>query len=104
MGSLYRKAKETERIPLIGFDERLERREEVIREIEALEREQKKIEQEVKLYLKEHEAAASDRFLVSWSNVDTRRLDTKRIKEERPEIYEEFSKVTSTRKLSIKAA
>lgn len=104
LGSLYRKAKETERIPLIGFDERLERREEVIREIEALEREQKKIEQEVKLYLKEYETAASDRFLVSWSNVDTRRLDTKRIKEERPEIYEEFSKVTSTRKLSIKAA
>lgn len=90
------------RIPLIGFDERLNRRSEVQKQIAELEREVKKIEQEVKLYLKENEFASSDRYRVTWANVDTSRLDTKRLKEEKPEIYRDFLKVSTSRRLSIK--
>lgn len=47
---------------------------------------QKQIEQEVKLYMRNNEFASSDNYRVSWSSVETTRLDTKRIREEQPEI------------------
>ena len=72
--------------------------------IAKLEKEQKRIEQEVKLFLKDHEAASSELFGVRWANVDTKRLDTKRLKEERPEIYKEFLSTTCSRRLFIKAS
>lgn len=91
-------------IPLIGFDEKLNRRTALLGQIAELEREQKQIEQEVKLYMQDNELASSDRYRVSWTNVDTTRLDTKRLKAEKPEIYQNFAKITSSRRLTIKAA
>ena len=91
-------------IPLIGFDDRLNRRMELLGQIAALEQEQKQIEQEVKLFMQDNEIAASDCYRVSWTNVNTARLDTKRLKVEKPEIYQDFAKVTSSRRLTIKAA
>ena len=89
---------------MIGFDEKLNRRSELLGQIKELEQEQKQIEQEVKLFMQDNEIAASERYRVSWSNVETTRLDTKRIKAEEPEIYQNFVKVTSSRRLTIKAA
>lgn len=89
---------------LQGFDEKLKRREEVLQLMEKLEKEQKQIEQEIKLYMKDSEQAFSQVYKVSWSNVDTARIDTKRLKEEEPELYKKFLKVTSARRFIIKAA
>lgn len=91
-------------IPLIGFDEKLKRREELSCLIQKLEREQKQIDQEVKAYMKDCETAFSERYRVSWSQIETVRLDTKRIKEELPEIYQKFSSVTQSRRFTVKAA
>lgn len=91
-------------IPLIGFDEKLKRREELSCLIQKLEREQKQIDQEVKAYMKDCETASSERYRVSWSQIETVRLDTKRIKEELPEIYQNFSSVTQSRRFTVKAA
>ncbi len=100
----FHRARKDSTIPLIGFDEKLNHRMELLDQIAELEREQKQIEQEVKLYMQDNELAASDRYRVSWTNVDTSRLDTKRLKAEKPEIYQDFAKVTSSRRLTIKAA
>lgn len=100
----FHKARKESAIPLIGFDEKLNRRMELLGQIAALEREQKQIEQEVKLYMQDNELASSDCYRVSWTNVDTARLDTKRLKAEKPEIYQDFAKITSSRRLTIKAA
>ena len=54
--------------------------------------------------MQDNELASSDRYRVSWTNVDTARLDTKRLKAERPEIYQDFAKITSSRRLTIKVA
>ena len=54
--------------------------------------------------MQDNEIASSDRYRVSWTNVDTARLDTKRLKAERPEIYQDFAKITSSRRLTIKVA
>lgn len=100
----FHQARKESSIPLVGFDEKLNRRTELLGQIAELEREQKQIEQEVKLYMQDNELASSDRYRVSWANVDTARLDTKRLKAEKPDIYQDFAKITSSRRLTIKAA
>ncbi len=100
----YRSAEKKSSIPLVGFDEKLERRERLMEMIGEMEKEQRQIEQEIKCYMKDHEVAFNDRYKVSWFNTDTVRLDTKRIREERPEVYQEYAKVTTSRRFSVKAA
>lgn len=89
---------------LAGFDGKLERRREILQEIAELETEKKRIEQEVKLAMGEHELALSGNYRVSWYNVDSTRLDTRRIKEERPEIYAGYATVSHCRWFEVKAA
>ena len=91
-------------VPLIGFDEKLKRREELVEQIGSLETEQKQIEQEIKLYMADNEAAYADGYRISWTAVDSVRVDAKRLKAEKPEIYESFSNTIRTRRLTIKAA
>lgn len=100
----FHRARKDSAIPLIGFDEKLNRRSELLGQIKELEQEQQQIEQEVKLFMQDNEIAASKNYRVTWSNVNTTRLDTKRIKDEEPEIYQNFVKVTSSRRLTIKTA
>ncbi|MCH5250551.1 MAG: YqaJ viral recombinase family protein [Lachnospiraceae bacterium] len=91
-------------IELVGFDERLDRREQILSQIAELEQEQKRIEQEVKLYMRDNESAFSGNYRISWSSIETTRLDTKRIKEEKPELYKDYAKVSLSRRFQIKAA
>ena len=100
----FHRARKESAVELQGFDDKLKRREEVLQLMEKLEKEQKQIEQEIKLFMKDNETAYSDRYKVSWSNVDSSRIDTKRMKEEEPELYRKFLKVNSYRRFSIKAA
>ena len=91
-------------IELVGFDEKLRRREEILGFIAELQEEQKQIEQEVKLFMQDNEFASSERFLVSWKNIDSTKLDTKRIREEKPELYDDYGKVSHSRRFEVKAA
>lgn len=104
LAQYYQKARYKSSIPLVGFDDKLEKREKLLETIGRLEKEQKQIEQEIKCYMQDHELAVSDKYRVSWFNTDTARLDTKRIREERPELYQEYVKVTTSRRFAIKAA
>lgn len=100
----FNKAKKGTAIPLIGFDERLNRRELILQQIESLETEKRQIEQEVRCYLQKNETAFNENYRVSWFNVETNRLDTKQMKEEHPDLYQKFLKKTVSRRLQIKAA
>ena len=100
----FHTARKESEVELVGFDGKLARREEILASIGELEAEQKQIEQEIKLFMQDNEAASNGRYRVTWGNVDTARLDTKRIKEEQPEIYRDYLKVTSSRRFQIKAA
>lgn len=94
----------SEVISLIGFNDKLQRRQEVVELIKKLETEKKQIEQEVKLYMGNAEQAENENFRVSWKPVSKNELDTKRLKEEAPEIYEKYKKKTQIRRLYVKAA
>ena len=91
-------------IPLAGFDERLRRRQELAGEIARLEAEKRKIEQELKMYLGEAELAENSSYRVSWKAVSSKRLDEKKLKEERPEIYAQYQRTVQSRRLTVKAA
>ena len=104
LAQYYPVARKESAVRLVGFDEKLRRREEILGFISALQEEQKQIEQEVKLFMQDNEVANSDNFRVSWKNIDSTKLDTKRIKEERPELYADYGKVSHSRRFEVKAA
>ena len=95
-------AKRNEAIPLIGFDGKLKRRDEITELQEKLKTEQAQIDQELKTYLAENESAVNEKYRVSWSNVDTNRIDTGRLKTEEPETYRKYLKIVSGRRFSVK--
>ena len=72
-------------------------------DLERLEQEQRQIEQKIKLFLGESQGAENLKYRVSWSNVDTQRVDSRRLKEEQPDVYSRFSKVSHSRKFTVKA-
>lgn len=96
-------SKETLSMPLVGFDEKLRRREEITALMDKLSTEKKQIEQEVKLYMKEAETAENDHFLVSWKNTASSRIDSARLKTEMPEVYQKFCKKVSGRRFVVRA-
>ena len=100
----YFKKSMEETIPLRGFDEKLGRRQELESLLDEMTTEKKQIEQELKLYLGEAEAAENANYMVSWKSVNSQRIDEKRLKEERPEVYEQYRKTLSFRRFTVKAA
>lgn len=100
----FHTARKSVEIELVGFDEKLDRRAALLEQIAPLQQELNQIEQEVKLYMKDNETASSSRFKVMWSSVEKTSLDTKRIKLEKPEIYQEYAKVSVSRRFQIKSA
>ena len=100
----FQTAQKARAIKLTGFDEKLRRREEILGFIAELQAEQKQIEQEVKLFMKDNELADSECFRVSWKNIDSTKLDSQRIREERPELYTDYGKVSHYRRFEVKAA
>jgi len=100
----FHTARKASAIKLEGFDGKLRRREEILDVISGLQEEKKQIEQEVKLYMKDNEYASSEHYRVSWKNVDATKLDTERIREERPELYADYGKVSHSRRFEVKAA
>ncbi len=91
---------------MTGMDEQITRRNELAGLIKKMQAEQKTIEQELKMYLGNAEAQTgiSDQYRVTWTEYETRRIDTERLKKEKPEIYEGYSKVQKTSRLNIQAA
>lgn len=99
----FQKSREDISMPLFGFDEKLKRREEIGKLMAKLETEKKKIEQEIKVYMKDAEVAESDNFFVSWKNTISNRIDTVRLKAEMPEVYKNFVKPCESRRFLVKA-
>ena len=91
-------------IPLTGFDERLERRQELLSLLEKIETEKRQIDQELKLYLGDAEIAENEHYRISWKNFSRSSIDEKRLKAEQPEIYEKYRRETTSRRFTVKAA
>ena len=93
-----------ETIELVGFDQKLERRQEIEETLKLLETEKRQIDQEIKVFMDGHEMADSGRYRVTWREVISSRLDTKRLKEEKPDIYREFLQESKSSRFTVKVA
>ncbi len=86
------------------FKEKLKRREELLHLIEKMEQEKNRIEQEIKLQMGDSELAVCENYRINWSNVLSNRIDTKRLKEEEPEVYAKYLSSSQSRRFQVKAA
>lgn len=92
------------KILLTGFNEKLDRRQELSEMMAEMDAEKRLIEQELKLYLGETESAENEQYRVSWKSVSSSRIDEKRLKEEKPEVYKQYQKIVESRRFTVKAA
>jgi len=81
---------------------KIERYKEVKGLISVLDTEKKQIEQEIKLEMGEAEKAQIGDTKITWSTVTSNRLDTKALKVDHPEIYEQYAKESVSRRFTIK--
>lgn len=100
----YYKNSVPESVRLSGFDEKLQRRQDLLDVITRMENEKNQIEQEIKMYMGTAEIAENEHYRISWKSVSSGRIDEKRLKEELPQIYEKYKKMKVSRRFSIKAA
>lgn len=91
-------------IDLPEFREKLKRREEIMVLLDRMETEKNQIEQEIKKQMGDAESAICDRYNIRWSNVLSRRFDSKKLQEEQPEIYSQYLSESRSRRFQIKAA
>lgn len=85
-----------------SFKEKLDNYFELKQNIKQLQEMAKKTENEIKNELKDAEIGFVDGYEVSWKPVVSNRLDTKRLKKEKPEIYEQFVKQSKSRRFNVK--
>lgn len=100
----YFKKVSKEVLQLNGFDEKLRRRQDLVRLMKKMENEKRQIEQELKVFMGEAQKAENEHFRVSWTAVTSDTLDEKRLKEEKPEVYQAYVKQSTNRRFSVKAA
>lgn len=104
IAKLYFKSDAKKTVELHGFGSVLQRREELVELIDKLEKEKAAIDQRVQMELQEAAYGITPDYRISWATAESRRLDAKRLKAERPEIYEEYCRVSSSRRFIVKHA
>lgn len=104
IAKLYFKSDKEKTIELLGVDSELRRREEVVALIDKLEKEKAIIDQKIQLQLEDAAYGESSEYRVSWVSSESRRLDTKKLKAEKPEVYDQYCKTSSSRRFMVKHA
>lgn len=99
----YKYSKENQIILQSSNDERIQNILDIKEQIDILETEKKKLEQEVKSELGENESGICNKFQVNWKGYVTNRIDTTNLKKEMPEVYKKYCKESYSRKFTIKA-
>ena len=89
-------------IPLFGMEEQLKRRDEIDELLQKLEKEKAQIDQSIKLKMEDACYADSEGHHISWVSSSQQRLDTKKLKEEEPDIYRKYAKSVECRRFMVK--
>lgn len=102
IAKLYFKANKEKIVELHGYNGILSRREELVELIEKMKNEKETIDQKIKLEMQDASKALAERYQIVWSSYNSSRLDSKRLKAEKPEIYEAYVNKSSERRFSVK--
>ncbi|NGP46010.1 hypothetical protein G4V62_14020 [Bacillaceae bacterium SIJ1] len=95
--------KDTEIALSASYKEQLEYRDQLKEQLVEIQQEITKIENRIKLEMKENEKATLPGFQITWKNRSSMRVDAKRLKQEQPDIYETYLKESISRPLLVKA-
>ena len=81
----------------------------IVESIEGLQSDLNAVEKQIdeqknilKSMLKDSEIGKTDKFIITWKNQETKRLDTALLKEKNIDIYNQYSKITKSRVFKIK--
>ena len=102
IAKLYFKSNSEKTVNLSGADMDLKRREELVRLIAKMEKEKDMIDQKIQLQLQEAAYGITSDYRVSWVTTEIKRLDSKKLKTEKPEIYKEYCRPSSSRRFLVK--
>lgn len=102
ISSLYPSAKVGEKISLFGHEDKLQKIIELKTKVKEIETEIDSLQQEIQLEMKDAEIGTALGYTVTWKNQTTNKLDTTKLKKEKPEIYEAYLKTSSYRRFEIK--
>ena len=83
-----------------GVD-KLNRYDEIVTDIKALESEKKLIEQEIQLYMEEFEVAKIGDRKVTWKSSSRNTIDSKKLKAEMPDIAQQYIKTSTSRTFRV---
>lgn len=97
IAKMYFKGQENKTIKLSGYKEILDRRADLDKLIKKMEKEKKEIDQKIKMEMQDATVALEAGYKISWSNFEQNKLDTKKLKEEKPDIYKEYCKSSTTK-------
>ena len=89
-------------VELQGVGEDLQRYAEIEQMMKHLEAEKSAITQRVQAQMGDAHVGHADGWLATWRPVKSKRLDTKRIKAEAPDLYERYAKESISRRFALK--
>lgn len=101
ISKMYFKGKAEKAIELHGYKDLLDRREELESLIKKMKTEKEQIDQKIKMEMQDATVAREADYKVSWSNYEQSRLDTKKLKQEQPSIYETYCNKNSSRRFTV---
>ncbi|MDQ0158841.1 YqaJ viral recombinase family nuclease [Alkalibacillus salilacus] len=71
-------------------------------EMDDLTQRKKEYENKIKEHLGEHEEGSSNRFVAKWKTVNSTNFDKKKLKQDYPDLYEQYTKESSYRRFTFK--
>lgn len=101
IAKMYFKADKEKVVELHGYNGLLSRREELVGLIEKMENEKNTIDQKIKMEMQDASKALTEKYQVSCSSYSSSRLDSKKLKAEKPEIYEAYVNKSSMRRFTV---
>ena len=104
ISQIYFRSDEDKTVELHGCNAMLSRREELNELIKKLEKEKSTIEQTIKLAMQDAAYGITKDFRVSWTSFESSRIDTKRLEVDRPDIYNEYCRISNSRRFVVNPA
>ncbi|HFK1462291.1 YqaJ viral recombinase family protein [Bacillus sp. YAF12_1] len=80
----------------------IEARDQVDREIKALQEQKAEYENKIKAKLGTNEVGGTENYKIYWKSYTTNRFDSKRFKVEHPDLFEQYVKESKSRKFTVK--
>lgn len=104
IAKMYFKSDSHKTVELNGCNAMLERRQELDTLIKKMEQEKNTIEQKIKLEMQDAAYGITPNYKVSWTSFESSRLDSKKLKAEKPEIYRAYCRKNSSRRFMVSPA